>query len=164
MGKVEKWIEAKKAAKAASGAQGKPRTAISVRVTDLRMGMLAELAKEMGMTRSGFAEQLIDLAITEAWEKYNGREASLGDIKRLEALNAQQQIKPPPEVPNVSLSQALLDALSPQSQPPTDSPNLTPLPQSLLEGLQSLPSAAPVALARTQELMTQFAMNQKGKK
>src|ERR1041385_6445174 len=86
VGKVEKWIEAQKAARIASGNPGRVKTNLNIRVDDLRLGIVIELSQEMGMTKRGFAEQLIELALTEAWEKFHGKPLEPADVKRLEGL------------------------------------------------------------------------------
>lgn len=90
------------------------------------------MAERLGITKTALAGQIIELAIMDAWETFKGGPMDPDDLARLEARKPQQQLKPMPQVPNVSLSAGLLEDL--ETQQPTllaPNPTLTPLPQGL---------------------------------
>lgn len=142
MSKVESWIAAQKAARVVSGSPNRAKTNITVRVDDLRFGMLDDLAQNMGMTRSGFAEQLLELSLTEAWEKYYDRQVRPEDVRCLEERRPKSSGGLTPHPPTPPTLAEIMDSMPPIEE----RKNLSPVSLGHLKTKPAPPGASQTGL------------------
>ncbi len=83
MGRLTDWVKAQKTGVVVSGLNERAKTSVTCRIDDLHLQMLGRLAGELGMTRTAYAEQILELAIQDAWTDWFGKEPTREEIMRM---------------------------------------------------------------------------------
>jgi hypothetical protein len=100
MSKLTNWMEEMRKSTVISSNQTRVQKPVTLRLDGLRSMMLEDLADKVGMTKTALGEQIMELAIIDAWEAFKGGRFEPEDLRDLEArLGKSSGILPPPVPP-----------------------------------------------------------------
>src|SRR5881396_1298468 len=93
MSKLRAWLEAEKTGRVISGIGERAKTSVTCRIDRLHLRMLEKLATATGRTRTACAEQILELAIVDAWRAWFGVDPLPAEVAQMEAEATEMQMQ-----------------------------------------------------------------------